>query len=116
MLLHDKLSPHVATVSNNFIIYLYPTFDPARSSRLFASTSSCSCAVSKMSQTGILRDEVLGNASNIVDVLSQGHDPCVPEKARVEALRAAKLLVRALEKPEDGMLNFAYVVSRETCQ
>ncbi|KAI1173157.1 S-adenosyl-L-methionine-dependent methyltransferase [Nemania sp. FL0916] len=69
-------------------------------------TSLCDCTASKMSQ--ISKNEVLGNASNIVTVLSQGSDPYISEDARVEALRSANLVIRALEKPEDGLINFAY--------
>ncbi|KAI1126302.1 hypothetical protein F5Y10DRAFT_213514 [Nemania abortiva] len=56
----------------------------------------------------VSKDEALKNASNIVALLSQGSDPLISEDVRVEALQAAHLVVRALEKPEDGLIKFAF--------
>ncbi|KAJ8131044.1 hypothetical protein O1611_g2585 [Lasiodiplodia mahajangana] len=56
----------------------------------------------------VSKDEALGNASNVVALLSQGSDPLISEEVRVEALQAAHLVVRALEKPEDGLIKFAF--------
>ncbi|GAW12981.1 hypothetical protein ANO14919_023570 [Xylariales sp. No.14919] len=54
------------------------------------------------------KDEVLENASHIVALLSQGSDPFISEEVRVQALKAANLVTRALEKPEDGLIKFAF--------
>ncbi|GAP83312.1 putative winged helix-turn-helix transcription repressor DNA-binding [Rosellinia necatrix] len=58
--------------------------------------------------SNVPRDEALKGASNIVALLSQGSDPFISEEARVQALQAANLVVRALEKPEDGLMKLAY--------
>ncbi|TGJ82106.1 hypothetical protein E0Z10_g6676 [Xylaria hypoxylon] len=52
--------------------------------------------------------EALQNASNVVALLSQGSDPFISEEVRVQALQAANLVIRALEKPEDGLIKFAF--------
>jgi hypothetical protein len=59
----------------------------------------------------ITKADVLENASNIVALLSGGSEPCISETARVQALHHATMIIRALEKPEDGLIKFAYSVS-----
>ncbi|KAJ2990350.1 hypothetical protein NUW58_g2996 [Xylaria curta] len=57
----------------------------------------------------ISKDEALKNASNIVTLLShQEPGPSFSEEARVKALEAAHGIIHALEKPEDGLIKFAY--------
>lgn len=60
----------------------------------------------------VLKDEALENASDIVTLLSQGSGPFISEEARVKALEAANKVIRVLEKPEDGLIKFAFSVSR----
>ncbi|KAJ8119161.1 hypothetical protein ONZ43_g3847 [Nemania bipapillata] len=58
--------------------------------------------------SNVSKDEALKSASSIVALLSQGSDPFISEEVRVEALQAANLVIRALEKPEDGLIKFAF--------
>lgn len=61
--------------------------------------------------SNVSKSEALKNASNVVALLSQGSDPFISEEVRVEALQAANLVISALEKPEDGLIKFAFSVS-----
>ncbi|KAI1156346.1 S-adenosyl-L-methionine-dependent methyltransferase [Nemania diffusa] len=58
--------------------------------------------------SNVSKSEALKNASNVVALLSQGSDPFISEEVRVEALQAANLVISALEKPEDGLIKFAF--------
>ncbi|KAF2967108.1 hypothetical protein GQX73_g6483 [Xylaria multiplex] len=58
--------------------------------------------------SNVSKDEALKNASNVVALLSQGSDPFISEEVRAQALQAANLVIRALEKPEDGLIKFAF--------
>ncbi|TRX97130.1 hypothetical protein FHL15_001924 [Xylaria flabelliformis] len=56
----------------------------------------------------ILKDEALESVSSIVALLSQGSGPFLSEETRVKALQAANKVIRVLEKPEDGLIKFAF--------
>ncbi|KAI0442419.1 S-adenosyl-L-methionine-dependent methyltransferase [Xylaria telfairii] len=58
--------------------------------------------------SNISKDEALENASDIMTLLSQGSGPFISEEARVKALEAANKVIRVLEKPEDGLIKFAF--------
>ncbi|KAI0405970.1 S-adenosyl-L-methionine-dependent methyltransferase [Xylaria palmicola] len=54
------------------------------------------------------KEAALKDASKIVALLSEESEPFISEQARVEALQAANSVVHALEKPEDGLIKFAF--------
>ncbi|KAI0190038.1 hypothetical protein EV127DRAFT_481488 [Xylaria flabelliformis] len=58
--------------------------------------------------SNILKDEALESASSIVALLSQRSGAFLSEEARVKALQAANKVIRVLEKPEDGLIKFAF--------
>ncbi|RYO75653.1 hypothetical protein DL766_010360 [Monosporascus sp. MC13-8B] len=61
------------------------------------------------------RLEALEAATTVIRSLSGGSGSSLSESFRVQALQAATKLVRSLEKPEDGLMKFAYSMAIRTC-
>ncbi|KAI0455892.1 hypothetical protein F5B21DRAFT_502916 [Xylaria acuta] len=58
--------------------------------------------------SNVPKDEALENASNIMALIFQRSGPFISEEARVKVLQAANKVIRILEKPEDGLIKFAF--------